>query len=67
MRLTKNRKKEKLVIKPLKLPNIITEDLGYYMQFGFKRIPERVNGKYQNLKHDRGVYYVKDYNANNYG
>lgn len=67
MRLTKNRKKEKLVIKPLKLPNIITEDLGYYMQFGFKRIPERVNGKYQKLKHDRGVYYVKDYNANNYG
>ena len=66
MRLTKGRAKQKREIKKLDIPEVITEDLGYYMQFGFKRIPERVNGKYQNLKHDRGVYYIKDYNANNY-
>ena len=40
MRLTRNRTKEKLVIKKLDIPKIITEDLGYYMNFGFKRIPE---------------------------
>lgn len=61
MRLTKNRKKEKLVFKKLDIPKIITEDLGYYMQFGFKRIPERENGKYQLLKHDKIAHIVKDY------
>ena len=63
----KGKPKEKAKIKKLDIPDIITEDLTYYMQFGFKRIKEHDNGKYQKLKHDRRVYSVKDYNANNYG
>ena len=61
MRLTKGRTRQKLEIKKLKIPEVITEDLGYYMQFGFKRIPERDNGKYQLLKHDKIAHLVKDY------
>ena len=63
----KGKPKENRVIKKLDIPNIIKEDLGYYMQFGFKRIPERVNGKYQKIKHDTKLYSIVDYNANNYG
>jgi len=32
--------KEKRVIKPLKMPKIISEDLTYYMQFGVRQIKE---------------------------
>tara|TARA_R110000744_G_scaffold271734_1_gene384763 strand:+ start:4221 stop:4439 length:219 start_codon:yes stop_codon:yes gene_type:complete len=45
--------KQSRVIKPLKLPNIITEDLGYYMNFGFKQIPVGEDMKYQENKHSR--------------
>jgi len=61
MRLTKGRTRQKREIKKIKIPEIITQDLGYYMQFGFKRIPERDNGKYQLLKHDKLTHIVKDY------
>jgi hypothetical protein len=61
MRLTRNRKKEKLVIKTLDIPKIITEDLTYFMQFGFKRMPEVDNGKYMELKHDTRPYARSNY------
>lgn len=56
MRLTKGRAKQKREIKKLDIPEVITEDLGYYMQFGFKRIPPTDNGKYMELKHDKVRY-----------
>lgn len=48
--------KEKLVRKSIKLPEIISEDLGYYMQFGFKRIPVGEDMKYQENKHSKVAY-----------
>tara|TARA_R110000751_G_C13549042_1_gene456054 strand:+ start:350 stop:541 length:192 start_codon:yes stop_codon:yes gene_type:complete len=56
MRLTRGRFREKRVIKKIKIPEIITEDLSYYMQFGFKRIPPTDNGKYMEVKHDKVRY-----------
>ena len=61
MRLTRGRAKQKLVIKKLEIPEIITEDLGYYMQFGFKRIPTSDNGRYHEIKHDRRPYAKSNY------
>jgi len=56
--------KEKLVRKSIKLPKIISEDLGYYMQFGFKQIPITEDMKYQENKHSRLSYSnAKDYYA----
>ena len=54
--------KEKLVRKSIKLPKIISEDLGYYMKFGFKQIPITEDMKYQENKHSRlSVGMVADY------
>jgi len=54
--------KEKLVRKSIKLPKIISEDLGYYMHFGFKRMPVSDNTSYQENKHSRvSVGIVADY------
>lgn len=48
--------KEKLVRKSIKLPKIISEDLTYYMQFGFKQQHAFENIKYQENKHSRAGY-----------
>ena len=56
MRLTRGRAKQKVEIKKLDIPEIITEDLGYYMQFGFKRIPTPDNGRYHEIKHAKRPY-----------
>ncbi len=61
MILTRGRAKQKLVIKKLEIPEIITEDLGYYMQFGFKRIPTPDNGRYHEIKHARRPYAKSNY------
>ena len=54
--------KEKLVRKSIKLPEVISEDLTYYMQFGFKQIPITEDMKYQENKHSRlSVGMVADY------
>ena len=37
---------------------VITEDLGYYMQFGFKRIPSPDNGRYHTIKHAKKPYAI---------
>jgi hypothetical protein len=61
MRLTRGRAKQKLVIKKIEIPEIITEDLGYYMQFGFKRIATPDNGRYHELKHSKIKYSKVDF------
>ena len=48
--------KEKLVRKSIKLPEVISEDLTYYMQFGFKQIPITEDMKYQENKHSKLAY-----------
>tara|TARA_R110000764_G_scaffold3047_2_gene12821 strand:+ start:4070 stop:4267 length:198 start_codon:yes stop_codon:yes gene_type:complete len=55
--------KEKYVRKSLKLPEIINEDLTYYMQFGFKKVIITENIKYQENKHSRTAYSAADYYA----
>jgi len=61
MRLTRGRAKQKIVNKKLEIPEIITEDLGYYMQFGFKRIPTPDNGRYHEIKHAKRPYARSNY------
>ena len=61
MRLTRGRAKQKITIKKLDIPKVITEDLGYYMQFGFKRIPTPDNGRYHEIKHARRPYAKTNY------
>tara|TARA_R110001606_G_scaffold17742_2_gene68248 strand:+ start:900 stop:1088 length:189 start_codon:yes stop_codon:yes gene_type:complete len=61
MRLTKGRAKQKREIKKLDIPKVITEDIGYYMQFGFKRIANADNGRYHEIKHDRRPYTRSNY------
>ena len=61
MRLTRGRAKQKIEIKKLDIPKVITEDLGYYMQFGFKRIPTPDNGRYHEIKHARRPYSKTNY------
>ena len=61
MRLTRGRAKQKITIKKLDIPEIITEDLGYYMQFGFKRIPTSDNGRYHEIKHAKRPYARSNY------
>tara|TARA_R110001632_G_scaffold207260_1_gene331296 strand:+ start:316 stop:507 length:192 start_codon:yes stop_codon:yes gene_type:complete len=58
MRLTRGRAKQKIEIKKLDIPKVITEDLGYYMQFGFKRIPSPDNGRYHTIKHAKKPYAI---------
>ena len=58
MRLTRGRAKQKREIKKLDIPEVITEDLGYYMQFGFKRIPTTDNGRYHEIKHAKKPYAI---------
>ena len=48
--------KEKLVRKSIKLPEVISEDLTYFMQFGFKQIPITEDMKYQENKHSKLAY-----------
>ena len=59
--MSKKIRGKKYTVKKLDIPKIITEDLTYYMQFGWKRIPEVKNGKYQKQKHDKVLYSVRDY------
>tara|TARA_R110002167_G_scaffold246402_1_gene452033 strand:- start:254 stop:445 length:192 start_codon:yes stop_codon:yes gene_type:complete len=61
MRLTRGRAKQKIVNKKLDIPKVITEDLGYYMQFGFKRIPTSDNGRYHEIKHAKRPYARSNY------
>lgn len=61
MRLTRGRAKQKIEIKKLDIPEVITEDLGYYMQFGFKRISTPDNGRYHEIKHARRPYAKTNY------
>ena len=61
MRLTRGRAKQKIEIKKLDIPKVITEDLGYYMQFGFKRIPTPDNGRYHEIKHAKRPYAKTNY------
>ena len=61
MRLTRGRAKQKVEMKKLDIPEIITEDLGYYMQFGFKRIPTPDNGRYHEIKHAKRPYARSNY------
>jgi hypothetical protein len=61
MRLTRGRAKQKVEIKKLDIPKVITEDLGYYMQFGFKRIPTPDNGRYHEIKHAKRPYARSNY------
>lgn len=61
MRLTRGRAKQKITIKKLDIPKVITEDLGYYMQFGFKRIPTPDNGRYHEIKHAKRPYAKTNY------
>tara|TARA_B110000240_G_scaffold69864_1_gene79472 strand:+ start:1513 stop:1704 length:192 start_codon:yes stop_codon:yes gene_type:complete len=58
MRLTRGRARQKVEIKKLDIPKVITEDLGYYMQFGFKRIPTTDNGRYHAIKHAKKPYAI---------
>ena len=60
--MSKKLRGKRYTIKKLDIPKVITEDLTYYMQFGWHRIPEVRNGKYQKQKHDK-VYYINDYNG----
>jgi len=48
--------KEKFVRKSIERPKIITKDLGYYMQFGFKQIPISEDIKYQENKHSKRAF-----------
>lgn len=59
--MSKKLRGKKYKIKKLKLPKVITEDLTYYMQFGWHRVREVENGKYQKAKHDNRVYTIPDY------
>ena len=61
MRLTRGRARQKVEIKKLDIPKVITEDLGYYMQFGFKRIPTPDNGRYHEIKHAKRPYARSNY------
>jgi hypothetical protein len=54
----KGKPKQKREIKKLDIPDIISEDLGYYMQFGFKRIATPDNGKYHAIKHAKKPFAI---------
>lgn len=49
----KGKPKQKAKIKKLDIPDIITEDLTYYMQFGFKNKPEYKRANTDSKKYDK--------------
>jgi len=59
----KNREKYK--IKKLDIPEIIKEDLTYYMQFGWHRIPDRVNTRKESIKYQGKVYSNRNVDESN--
>tara|TARA_R110000824_G_scaffold24812_1_gene86920 strand:- start:143 stop:328 length:186 start_codon:yes stop_codon:yes gene_type:complete len=40
----------------LDLPEIINDDLTYYMQFGWKRLTNRVDKKKEGIKYSGNIY-----------
>ena len=48
--------KEKYISKPIKLPKIITEDLTYFMQFGYEYIQPKRSEVADAKKYDKKRY-----------
>mgnify|MGYP003652971313 CR=1 FL=1 len=48
--------KEVKKIKKLDLPDVINNDLTYYMQFGWKRLNDRVDKRKESVKYSVNVY-----------
>jgi len=51
--------------KKLDIPEIISDDLTYYMQFGFKRTVDRVNTRRDEIKYQGRIYSNRNIDESN--